>query len=735
MPPQEWSSGKPRSWFSITDLLRKQELPGDPLLFLYFAVLVRQYFYWFHHDNIAWVISLAIAFLVFIFYLANKRSTSIEPVGLPFWLLGVLPLVLMYSLRVAFPDLSFDVLNYRILHGERALHGFLYAPHDFFPTPAPYNPAPDMVTAIFRHVFGYRLGTLINLLVMIWTARIVEKFLRMFVGNAWLRAMGVMLVVITEHALFEINNYMADLLVVPLLLEATFLVANHSAWKHPRRSLVNIALLLGVAVAFKLTNAALALPVVLLCVYIVIRKQHEARELSALAKTTLACAAAFIFPIVPFSVALYRYTGSIVFPVFNGLFKSPYWPARSIWDPRWGPVGVVETLLWPVIIVFKPERLSELDVYSGRISFGFVVALIAVVLAWRNEVVRNLSLLVVVSCVLWSSSTGYIRYALYIEVLAGILIFAAAARLAHSSKRGPGLTVAAVLCLVLFFQMGLAAHYVSKKEWGGRPTFIMDPDIWKYETRFLLRDYSLRDFLSPDARQKIDDVDVWVVSSVKTSSIEMMLRPEVPMIGVSTSEYFMTEAGQERYRAAVANTQGKRMFTLVVPEDSGRAKNKLNERGLIAKQTLPIEIPFYSPRAVMPLWLVEVKPSYLAGISCLNQPTVMKVGETVQLQLTINNAGEFVWLSQPSEHQKNVVTAADRWLTADELKVVNDMDSRTAVPHDLQPGATVNLNLSVTAPPLEGQYILEIDMVHEGIAWFSQLGSSPLRFPVRVVRQ
>ena len=80
------------------------------------------------------------------------------------------------------------------------------------------------------------------------------------------------------------------------------------------------------------------------------------------------------------------------------------------------------------------------------------------------------------------------------------------------------------------------------------------------------------------------------------------------------------------------------------------------------------------------------------------------------------------------------VTIGDRWLTANGSAVVNDLDSRTTLPHDLRPGDEAELVLIVTAPPIEGEYLLEIDMVHEGVTWFYQKGSPTLRWPVKVVR-
>jgi predicted branched-subunit amino acid permease len=759
-------------------VLSKLQLPGDFLLIIYLAVLVRQYFWWLTGNNApAWIASAVVAAIIGWVYVSTKEIPEHESTGLPFWLVAVLPLVFVYSMRSVFPDVSFDVLNYRLLHGERALRGFIYLPGEFFPTPAPYNPAPDMVTGIFRHLLGYRLGTVANLLAMIWVARITDKLLRPFLRNAWLRAGSVLLALMAEHLLFEINNYMADLLALPLLLEATYLALRQAEWQNKRRNLAVVALLLGMSVAFKLTNAAIALPIVLLCAYRVLplRRSHDQRTampLKELARTTLLCAVAFVLPLVPFSAYLYRETGSLVFPVFNGLFKSVYWPASSTWDPRWGAAGLWEKLEWPILISFRPERLSELAVYSGRISFGFTAALVGLIVVRREARLRELCYLTVASSLLWSATTGYIRYALYVEILAAIVVLALVARLAqtaraHESNEKAGRARLMLACLLgagLIFQACLAAYYVSETEWSGRPTIFTQPGPYMREARYLLRDRSLRSFLSPETRDKFDPVDVWIVSSMKTSSLEVMLQPNAPMIGVNTGEYFMTDAGRARFEQALARVSGKRMFTLAFAEDLDAAKAALRERGLVAKEAVLVEIPFYSPRALIKTFLIEVARSsgaksqqnvapgniapnnnvasvasdhdaaYHAEISAVEQPSIMTAGEKRTLQLTVRNAGDAVWRSRVAQGWMNVVTAGNRWLTADGTGIVNEVDGRTAVPRDLKRGDQAELALIVTAPKTEGQYLLEVDMVHEGVTWFYQRGSPTLRWAVKVVK-
>ena len=87
----------------------------------------------------------------------------------------------------------------------------------------------------------------------------------------------------------------------------------------------------------------------------------------------------------------------------------------------------------------------------------------------------------------------------------------------------------------------------------------------------------------------------------------------------------------------------------------------------------------------------------------------------------------------PQELQKErPYIERDRWLMADGVGVVNEMDGRASLPHDVEPGAEAQLTLTVTAPQAPGEYVLEIDLVNEGVTWFYQRGSLTLRWPVRV---
>jgi hypothetical protein len=59
---------------------------------------------------------------------------------------------------------------------------------------------------------------------------------------------------------------------------------------------------------------------------------------------------------------------------------------------------------------------------------------------------------------------------------------------------------------------------------------------------------------------------------------------------------------------------------------------------------------------------------------------------------------------------------------------------RSSLPRPLDPGASCQVALRLHAPSTAGVYILELDLVEEGVTWFSEQGVPPMRVAVRVTR-
>lgn len=590
----------------LGDFAGRLEL-ADGLLLLFVAAVAREYFWSVGSNRLAWPLTILTSALVVCFYVATRERRGAAP--RQFWLVVVLPLVAVYLARAAFPDTSFDVLNYRLLHSERAMAGPLLAPGDWFPTGGPFNPAPDIVTGISRRVLGYRLGTVVNLLAIVWAAQIVERLLRPYVPNDWRRAACVLLVALTEHVLFEINEYMIDVLALPLMLEAISLAARVREGASLRNDAARAAFLTGLASTFKLSAATLALPLALLFAP---RLLAELRAAPARAAGTLALAAALLaLPLVPHSAHLYAQTGNPVFPLYNSIFESPHWTPADYRDPRWGPFGLWETITWPLASVARPARLSELGVYSGRLTLGTIAALAGLLFFRRERLAVSLSVVFLLDALAWSASTGYVRYAPHLEFVAGLLLVCLSALAARGASRAsPGLrrALAALPLAALVAQSAVAAVYVERTEWSGRPTAVDLPRAYLREARHTLRDRSLRGYLPERERALFDGVEVWIVSGVKATGVQVLLRPDAPAINVRQGEYFATPESRRSFEAAVARAAGRRMYSLCLTPELAEAKKFIEARGLKVVGETPVSIPYYSTETtVFPMTLIEVR--------------------------------------------------------------------------------------------------------------------------------
>src|SRR5262245_49492361 len=572
---------------------------GAVLFFPYIPAIVWQYFGPLHSKAMAWSLTAIVSAIVWYVYVAGKE-TSPATLSWQFCLIVALPLLAVYSLRADFPDVSFDVVNYHIFESERVLRGSLYIPGDFFRASSPINPTPDILTGFYRYLLGYRLGTIVNYLALVWIGAILDRLLRPYIRSAWFRSCGVLFILCTEQLLFQINEYMVDLLALPLLLEATILAIAPGDDEQPARRTALLAFLLGVATAFNLANLFFAVPIVLLYVFNFISTANRGQRGQGfwkLLRLTPVAAVLFLAPSAPFTVFLYRLTGNPIFPLYNGIFKSPYWPQGVVFDPRWGPWGVFESAAWPVLMFFKPYLLNEFSYYSGLLSIGFILVAVCLLIARGDRSVRAIAFITLVGSILWSASSGYIRYALYLELTSGILLiwlgwfmwqkFA-------SLRRWARLGVLAPLGLLLMAQSFMAMTYVSRWEWSTRETILGRETFFRREYQNFLRDRSLASYLTSEDLALFRDIDVWVETTYKTSAIAGLLTPNTPIISVRMPNYFGTNEARAKFAEVLQAAQGKRMFTLTTHESMDEARAALAARGLSMGKARAVPVYYFS---------------------------------------------------------------------------------------------------------------------------------------------
>jgi hypothetical protein len=581
---------------------------GDLLAFLYALVLVRQAF-WLVPETIAWAASIGVAALLAFLRLRSRRRRP--PLPAAFWWGTAAPLGVFWALHVPYPDIGWDTLNYHLLHGERALRGLLAIPGDFYPYYFPFlNPAPDILSALLRALLGYRLGTIGSYLVLVWTGAILFRVLERAIGSRVVSAFAALWIVCSEGILWEVGNYMVDLFGLPLLLEAALLaLPGDEEARDPLEELPLIGLLLGSAVAFKLTNVvfAAAIGVVFLGRLLVVSSARRNPRRAAL--SWVLAAVAFLLPMAPHTLLLWWTTGSPVFPHYNALFHSTLFPPFNLADGRFGPTSRLQAVVWPVVSAFHPARLSEIGLTSGRLALGFLGSVAALLVRPRDGRLAGLGVIVILGSILWSFGTGNHRYGLFVELAGGLVLALLAARgIAAASGGGRALRILAWFPVALLgAQSVIVLRYVARVDWSGRPTAFHEPGAaWK-ELRRLGFDRDLKRELPAELRNELPTFVGWVDAAPKTNGLMALLGPRLPMIGLGFDTLFELPANQARFDEALRALRGRPLACLAYDEDLADAKKGLARRGFVIRRESRYEVPYFSSYIRLDIVLLELE--------------------------------------------------------------------------------------------------------------------------------
>ena len=121
--------------------------------------------------------------------------------------------------------------------------------------------------------------------------------------------------------------------------------------------------------------------------------------------------------------------------------------------------------------------------------------------------------------------------------------------------------------------------------------------------------------------------------------------------------------------------------------------------------------------------------AYRASIA-LAAPVPVAVAAGAELALTFNvrNTSDHTW-SQP---QAGPLALGNHWLDERGEMMLAQDDGRAPLLQIVPPGLEWPVLVTMRAPAEPGRYVLEIDLVHEGISWYRDKGSPALRLSIDV---
>lgn len=123
--------------------------------------------------------------------------------------------------------------------------------------------------------------------------------------------------------------------------------------------------------------------------------------------------------------------------------------------------------------------------------------------------------------------------------------------------------------------------------------------------------------------------------------------------------------------------------------------------------------------------------AFRAALNASVVPEVWKAGQTQTLRVEIRNLGGATWSAVGQPDGRFRVALRWRWLKNEGTDAPFD-EGLARLPFDMDAGDFCAVETEVIAPDTSGDYILELDMAQEQVAWFGARGSKTLRKAVQV---
>jgi 4-amino-4-deoxy-L-arabinose transferase-like glycosyltransferase len=120
-----------------------------------------------------------------------------------------------------------------------------------------------------------------------------------------------------------------------------------------------------------------------------------------------------------------------------------------------------------------------------------------------------------------------------------------------------------------------------------------------------------------------------------------------------------------------------------------------------------------------------------AEITVLNSVPRVGAGQKGQLRVHIKNAGNSIWPGCDRMNGPFEIRLGSHWTSTVSQAFTSEI-GRSPLPGELRPGDEADVVFSFNAPTAPGEYILELDLLQEGVAWFASKGSQTAKVSIKV---
>ncbi len=363
-------------------------------------------------------------------------------------------------------DSNWDLQNYHDYAGYALLHWRYGKDIAAADVQTFFNPAPYVVPYLLRHHLGLRAAAFAMGAVHASIIWVVWGLTRVLLPSGALgcRVLALATAVTGGLTLSEVGTSFGDLLLATPLLGALLLIlqADREGAARPILRHGVAGVLAGIVTGLKLTNGVFALG---LGVAILIR---PSRALAGrVASFGVGGVAGLLAGTGWWSLYLWRRFGNPTFPLLNAFFRSPDAIVWNFVDPTYQPHSLWDAAIVPWRWAMGQPVGAEIAFRDPRVAVALALIAACVVMlglgrlerfdrSLRWPLIRSAAFFVV-SFALWSGLFGIARYAIPLEIFAGLLAVALAVAILPAS-RFAALPLSVVMLL-----------WTMPGEWGHRP--------------------------------------------------------------------------------------------------------------------------------------------------------------------------------------------------------------------------------------------------------------------------
>lgn len=119
--------------------------------------------------------------------------------------------------------------------------------------------------------------------------------------------------------------------------------------------------------------------------------------------------------------------------------------------------------------------------------------------------------------------------------------------------------------------------------------------------------------------------------------------------------------------------------------------------------------------------------AWVASLQCPDQQFSWPISSSAAVKLRIQNESPFPW-----RYESEIpILLGNHWID-DAGQMIRQDDGRAMLPNSLSPGNSAEVEIQIRTPPVAGRYVVEFDLVQEGVAWFKDKGSNTLSIPAEI---